>query len=434
MALFVLDTEIVTTGSGSTKSISSQLNDIAGAVAGYDVDTDTEESFNFAGARDVIAQNIEACATKVSNSSGYMEAVVTSHTALQQNEFMSPAEKARMKSQESGGDTVESYGGGGYGGGGSDWGGSYGGGGSYNADNFVIADGLVTDPTKDRESVLLSTAACAYLATDQVTLPTIQLLNESKATSEGYLKIGSRYLIACDKSIANVGDVLSFVKEDGSVVEFVVATTTSSKDSKNTITFIMDPNNKTPVAIDDYKNLYNNVKEVKNRGNIAGVSKTDPLVSGAETSSDKSTVEKASDGTTPQEGTTPKETGEERLAGGGAIDTSADASAQKENTADNDNGEKASTDGETAGTANTEKSTVASMTDTIKESLGQNNNGTTSEAVENTSNETAADNSNASGTERSAGGGMVDTKNPTMYSGTPDEKSIEKLDEGGTIV
>ena len=398
MALFVLDTEIVTTGSGSTKSISSQLNDIAGAVASYVVDTDTEESFNFAGARDVIAQNIEACATKVSNSSGYMEAVVTSHTALQQNEFMSPAEKARMQSQASGGKGLESYGGGGYGGGGSYGGGSYGGGsygggGSYNADNFVIADGLVTDPTKDRESVLLSTVACAYLATDQVTLPTIQLLNESKATSEGYLKIGSRYLIACDKSIANVGDVLSFVKEDGSVVEFVVATTTTSKDSKNTITFIMDPNNKTPVAIDDYKNLYNNVKEVKNRGNIAEVSKTDALVSGTETSTD------------------PKETGEEKSADG-TIGTSTDASAQEGNSTDNANGEKTSTDGESAGTANTEKSTVASMTDTIKESLNQNASGTTGEVVGNTSNETASDNSNAS---------FVDDR-------------IEKLDEGGTII
>ena len=411
MALFVLDTEIVTTGSGSTKSISSQLNDIAGAVASYVVDTDTEESFNFAGARDVIAQNIEACATKVSNSSGYMEAVVTSHTALQQNEFMSPAEKARMQSQASGGKGLESYGGGGYGGGGSYGGGSYGGGGSYNADNFVIADGLVTDPTKDRESVLLSTAACAYLATDQVTLPTIQLLNESKATSEGYLKIGSRYLIACDKSIANVGDVLSFVKEDGSVVEFVVATTTTSKDSKNTITFIMDPNNKTPVAIDDYKNLYNNVKEVKNRGNIAEVSKTDALVSGTETSTDKSTVEKTSDGTTPQKGTVSKETGEEKSTDG-TIGTTTDASAQEGNTKDNANGEKTSTDGESTGTANTEKSTVASMTDTIKESLNQNASGTTGEVVGNTSNETASDNSNAS---------FVDDR-------------IEKLDEGGTII
>ena len=368
MALFVLDTEIVTTGSGSTKSISSQLNDIAGAVASYVVDTDTEESFNFAGARDVIAQNIEACATKVSNSSGYMEAVVTSHTALQQNEFMSPAEKARMQSQASGGKGLESYGGGGYGGGGSYGGGSYGGGsygggGSYNADNFVIADGLVTDPTKDRESVLLSTVACAYLATDQVTLPTIQLLNESKATSEGYLKIGSRYLIACDKSIANVGDVLSFVKE------------------------------------------------VKNRGNIAEVSKTDALVSGTETSTDKSTVEKASDGTTPQEGTVPKETGEEKSADG-TIGTSTDASAQEGNSTDNANGEKTSTDGESAGTANTEKSTVASMTDTIKESLNQNASGTTGEVVGNTSNETASDNSNAS---------FVDDR-------------IEKLDEGGTII
>ncbi len=416
MALFVLDTEIVTTGSGSTKSISSQLNDIAGAVASYVVDTDTEESFNFAGARDVIAQNIEACATKVSNSSGYMEAVVTSHTALQQNEFMSPAEKARMQSQASGGKGLESYGGGGYGGGGSYGGGSYGGGsygggGSYNADNFVIADGLVTDPTKDRKSVLLSTAACAYLATDQVTLPTIQLLNESKATSEGYLKIGSRYLIACDKSIANVGDVLSFVKEDGSVVEFVVATTTTSKDSKNTITFIMDPNNKTPVAIDDYKNLYNNVKEVKNRGNIAEVSKTDALVSGTETSTDKSTVEKTSDGTTPQKGTVSKETGEEKSTDG-TIGTTTDASAQEGNTTDNANGEKTSTDGESTGTANTEKSTVASMTDTIKESLNQNASGTTGEVVGNTSNETASDNSNAS---------FVDDR-------------IEKLDEGGTII
>jgi len=411
MALFVLDTEIVTTGSGSTKSISSQLNDIAGAVASYVVDTDTEESFNFAGARDVIAQNIEACATKVSNSSGYMEAVVTSHTALQQNEFMSPAEKARMQSQASGGKGLESYGGGGYGGGGSYGGGSYGGGGSYNADNFVIAEGLVTDPAKDRESVLLSTVACAYLATDQVTLPTIQLLNESKATSEGYLKIGSRYLIACDKSIANVGDVLSFVKEDGSVVEFVVATTTTSKDSKNTITFIMDPNNKTPVAIDDYKNLYNNVKEVKNRGNIAEVSKTDALVSGTETSTDKSTVEKTSDGTTPQKGTVSKETGEEKSTDG-TSGTTTDASAQEGNTTYNANGEKTSTDGESTGTANTEKSTVASMTDTIKESLNQNASGTTGEVVGNTSNETASDNSNAS---------FVDDR-------------IEKLDEGGTII
>ena len=225
------------------------------------------------------------------------------------------------------------------------------------------------------------------------------------------MKIGSRYLIACDKSIANVGDVLSFVKEDGSVVEFVVATTTTSKDSKNTITFIMDPNNKTPVAIDDYKNLYNNVKEVKNRGNIAEVSKTDALVSGTETSTDKSTVEKTSDGTTPQKGTVSKETGEEKSTDG-TIGTTIDASAQEGNTTDNANGEKTSTDGESTGTANTEKSTVASMTDTIKESLNQNARGTTGEVVGNTSNETASDNSNAS---------FVDDR-------------IEKLDEGGTII
>ena len=80
MAIFMLETDAVSSGATSLTSIASQITSIGSAVSGYDT---TCEDFDFGSAKAAIASNIEACATKVTNTSNILNDVVTSHTTLQ---------------------------------------------------------------------------------------------------------------------------------------------------------------------------------------------------------------------------------------------------------------------------------------------------------------------------------------------------------------
>ena len=281
MSLFKLDTDIVSDGAGAIKSFSSQLEDLADTVGGYDAKCDN--GFDFAGARSAIAKNIDAFATKFSNVYLYSEAVVSSHSQLQKNEFIDPEEQERLRLEAEQKKKSSGGGGGNSGsGGGHRFGGSSGSGGS---------SGMISSTAKEVASLLASPVLHAvkkgiidkklknvdYVYLDSKSLPadTINFLNSEgyDYLDVGYAVSGSRYMISCDASIGNVGDVISFTKKDGTVIECVVAVTTTSEKNKDTINFILDPNKEEVYELKDSRLLLSDLTKVENLGNVSGVPK-----------------------------------------------------------------------------------------------------------------------------------------------------------------
>lgn len=80
MATFEIETGDVSSVASSMTSIASELSSLASTVSGYDTACD---EFNFSGPKATIAANIQACATKVTNTGSLMNEVVSAHTALQ---------------------------------------------------------------------------------------------------------------------------------------------------------------------------------------------------------------------------------------------------------------------------------------------------------------------------------------------------------------
>ena len=83
MAVFMLETESVESAASSLESLTSELTSLSSTVSGYDTSGEYASEFDFDGPKGVIASNIEACSTKVSNTAVYMHDVVGAHTALQ---------------------------------------------------------------------------------------------------------------------------------------------------------------------------------------------------------------------------------------------------------------------------------------------------------------------------------------------------------------
>ena len=63
MAVFMLETEALTSASSAISSLASQVNDVSSSINGYD--TSCEDGFDFSGAKSVLASNVEACSTKI---------------------------------------------------------------------------------------------------------------------------------------------------------------------------------------------------------------------------------------------------------------------------------------------------------------------------------------------------------------------------------
>ena len=79
--------------------------------------------------------------------------------------------------------------------------------------------------------------------------------------------VDGKYVIACDSTVGEVGDIIKFTQKDGTIVECVVGTNTVTDASKNVINFIVDKENwanKTPMSISE--NLINNTTTITNTG------------------------------------------------------------------------------------------------------------------------------------------------------------------------
>lgn len=326
MAVFMLETEALTSASSAISSLASQVNDVSSSINGYD--TSCEDGFDFAGAKSVLASNVEACSTKITNTAVILENVVSAHTELQSSMKFDGSDNYSSSSTSTNGSSSSSgssssggnYSGGGTSGGGYSGGGSYSGvsssysGGDYSggysgaAVSGIAVSGLVTGKVKDsnKDKVKERTGAAsskdeketdknketndseltgileekvttelkyvnyAYINSDKVTDKSKELFNDATFnydSNTGYALVDGKYVIACDSTVGEVGDIIKFTQKDGNIVECVVGTNTVTDASKNVINFIVDKENwanKTPMSISE--NLINNTTTITNAG------------------------------------------------------------------------------------------------------------------------------------------------------------------------
>ena len=74
MTVFMLNTDSVTGSADSLNTIANNVKETKNSVSGYD--TSNEDGFDFATAKTSIANNLDACATKVSNTMNVLKSVV----------------------------------------------------------------------------------------------------------------------------------------------------------------------------------------------------------------------------------------------------------------------------------------------------------------------------------------------------------------------
>lgn len=277
MAIFMLDTDSVTTTASSINTLVTQFSQLADSVNGYD--TSCEDGFDFAGGKAAIAANIEACTTKVQNTSKLIEGVVSSHTTLQnsfsieqngstgESETQSRVDSGtssttnssagQYSSSPNGGYSSGNYGSsGGYTGGNYGGSSSYGGGGgsSYAGVGAGTAAGIgagiaggttTTEPIAEKPVDVTS----KINSVDQVTVDVDKLDPENKTkfitgmtyNQDGYALYEDKYVIVCDTTLAKVGDNIIFTKADGTKIDCVVgAVVDYGQEYKGNVSFIVN--------------------------------------------------------------------------------------------------------------------------------------------------------------------------------------------------
>ncbi|MBP5678782.1 MAG: C40 family peptidase [Bacilli bacterium] len=246
MSIFMIETDAVTAGASSLDALASKVSSISSSVSGYDTSC---EDFDFASPKAVIASNIEACVTKIKNTSNVLNTVVSSHTALQNSlKFQSSAEKAaedaaKAKEQEKqknpgdptgnnnnkGGSNPTGGSGGTYSGGG---GGSTGGGGGYTpivtTPSTEAPTTTAPETTPAKEPVDIKTEVKGILH-DKVSKDALTSLGKKLFEHEdleynkaGYATIGGMFIISCAKVYGSVGDVIEFTLKDGQKFKCII--------------------------------------------------------------------------------------------------------------------------------------------------------------------------------------------------------------------
>ena len=305
MAVFMLETESVEAAASSLEGLTSELTSLSSNVSSYDTSGEYASEFDFDGPKGVIAANIEACSTKVSNTAVYMNDVVGAHTALQNSlVFDKPKEESKTDNNSNKNGTNNSSGtqsgspssnsgsrssnggyssnGGGYtsGGGHSTGGGSTGGGHSSSTGGKKNDDDTKekkttpeTEPETTPEGSKIGKVDVKDPKVDTVKKDDTEL-NESgneifesdkfKYDENGLATIDGKYVISVGKNFGNVGDEVVITLEDGTKVKCVIGQVTDTEGSA--INFFANSDysatNKNAVTYD----LGKNIVKVENYG------------------------------------------------------------------------------------------------------------------------------------------------------------------------
>jgi len=296
MAIFMLDTDVVTSAANEIGSLTSKMNEVANSINSYD--TSCEDEFDFSNAKSVLSSNIEACSTKIKNTSVFLENVVSAHTKLQSSMKFDGSDNfsadKKTSSDSSNANENLSSGGGNYSRGsysgnpstGFVSGGAIAGGAAVaNLVSEEATDNLEKPEEDDLEkeknnnstnglekkvTTEINKVNYAYVNNDIITDKLKKIFDDATFRYDentGYALVDGKYVIACDSSVGEVGDVIKFTQKDDSVIECVVGVNTVTDHFKNSISFIVDKeiwSNKTPLSFSE--NLINNTTSITNAG------------------------------------------------------------------------------------------------------------------------------------------------------------------------
>ncbi len=301
MSIFMLETESASSGASQINSVGTQVSSLGSTVGGYDISC--EDGFDFATARGVLANNIEACATKMQNTSKIIESVVSSHTELQNSlKFDSPSESDALEDGDKDNDNDKEAGDNVY----DEYAGTYGPSSGYDSGTVAapsvaaatvpaLSDEDLGEATEDVELVnedelglgeedletdeeftpgvidtKLTSSGYAYLEDDYIDDNTKAFISDPKYSYDenGYARYGDYYVISCDTSFGKVGDIVQFKQKDGSVVDCIIGVNTTSDKFKGAINFIVKKDPTQVKALDFTRTLVSNNEVVTNMGNV----------------------------------------------------------------------------------------------------------------------------------------------------------------------
>lgn len=287
MSVFILETDAVTSAADGLNSITSSLENLSNSVSSYDTSQSGGDSFDFDGAKSVIAENIKAASIKVQNTQTIMNNVVDSHTKLQSALIAKDSDSKSSNSNNSGSRSSNSngysssYSNGGYSSGGYNSGG-------YNSGGYssgVVAAAAASQLKKKTEENVDITGS--FKEVGYVYVEKEKLSDESKKIFEnsdfkydenGYAKIGDKYVVSVDKSLGNVGDIIKFKQKDGTEIEAIIGVTTSNEKYKDKINFILSPDKKLDAETQKIsEDILKNNKEIEKTGNIIEPEKTEEI-------------------------------------------------------------------------------------------------------------------------------------------------------------
>ena len=267
MTMFMLETDSATSTSSQIKSLADQLNSISSNVDGYDT---SATEFDFSGPKGVLATSIKACATKMLNTSNYLESVVSSHQSFQEGiKFETAEEKAAREAAEKKNNQNGNNNSGknsGYKGGGG-----YSGGGGNSGAAGITPETQVTTPetTPELKNIEAKDVTKDIKSIETKDFKDIELKDASKKIFDkaeydenGYAKFNDMYIIACASSIGAIGDVIEITTKDGKTIKCVVGY--NDDELKDKIQFAVNENWKEDNENNITNGLYEKIDKIVN--------------------------------------------------------------------------------------------------------------------------------------------------------------------------
>ena len=456
MSVFMLETSAVQSAADSLNSVASALEGLSDSINGYDTSQSGEDSFDFDGAKSVIAENVKAASIKVKNTQTLMTNVVDSHTKLQSSlKYGEEASDDSSKKNNSGNNSSGTRSSnGGYSPSGS-YSGGYTSGGSTRGGSTAIAtpttptrreeeqeettkmvgiipvakDKYETDDSKKKE-IATALTGVGLLAMSKGLTPEENILFERnykiKYSKEGFAQVGDRYVIACDESYGDVGDMIDLKQKDGSYVKCVIGATVKNTDAskKDNISFITED------EITDKEITATAAAIKKNTTNVYNAGPDEEHKIAASNDSSQTTTEGTkTETTTATEGTTSTEstTTSEGTTNSGTTTQTTDTATSTEGTTSTEStttSEGTTSSGTTTQTTDTTTSTESTTTDTA----ASTESATSTEATTTTESTTTDTASTSTSGETQVNVEQTDTTSTTEVDDTndaPDDDDLE---------
>ena len=287
---FLLDTDSVSSAADGIGTISSGISDVASKVSGYAVE-DTD-GFNFSGAKRQLASCINTCAERVKNTGAIMNNVISTHTELQNSltleNYLNPKTEEDKKSDDAGrgpgGPTTRRH--------------KTHGGSSGLTGGTIIESPIIDQEQEDKKyfeelkkiigknkEFSAKKLAYANIVAGSLSSVSKKVLGTIDTNTDGYVRIASRYVIACPAAIGLVGEVLRFKSSDGKIVECVVGVNTVTKENNDKVFLLIGDNGKVKPSVfneileDDKTEIINigtyDDKNIENKTNIDFVTNSD---------------------------------------------------------------------------------------------------------------------------------------------------------------